>query len=381
MDIPAMRASFAKAAAAGDEAPLYFYSHLFLRHPEVRPMFPVSMVHQRDRLFRALGQVVDLVDDLDTLVPVLQQLGRDHRKFGTLAAHYPAVGASLLATLQHFDGAWDESLARDWGAAYELVAKVMVDAAEGAAQEPAWWEAKVVTHEVRSLDVAVLRLQTQVPLGYRAGQAVSVETELRPRLWRYYWPAGAARPDGLLELHVQAHDGGPVSSALVRHVGVGDVLRLGPAQGAATLLESGRDLLMVASGTGLAPLKAMVGEVAATSPGRRVHLFAGARDEAGLYDLPDLRRLEAEHPWLTVTPVVTGEGRAARSAHEHGDLPEVVLRHGPWTARDVHVAGDQRTVERTVEALTAHGVPPERVRAEVLAPSRPGPDVGGEVAR
>jgi len=103
VDIPAMRASFGKAAAHGDQVPLWFYSHLFLTHPETREMFPVSMAHQRDRLFAALGEVMARVDDLDALVPVLQQLGRDHRKFGAVAAHYPAVGASLLATLAHFD--------------------------------------------------------------------------------------------------------------------------------------------------------------------------------------------------------------------------------------------------------------------------------------
>ena len=75
MDIPAMRASFAKAAATGDEAPLYFYSHLFLSHPETRKMFPVSMAHQRDRFFHALGDVVAHVDDLDRVVPVLQERG------------------------------------------------------------------------------------------------------------------------------------------------------------------------------------------------------------------------------------------------------------------------------------------------------------------
>ena len=117
MDIPAMRANFAKAAATGDEAPLYFYSHLFLSHPETRALFPVSMAHQRDRLFNALGDVVHYVDDLDRLVPILQALGRDHRKFGTVAEHYPAVGASLLATLQHFDDAWTADLAQDWTAA------------------------------------------------------------------------------------------------------------------------------------------------------------------------------------------------------------------------------------------------------------------------
>src|ERR1700710_1331962 len=156
MDIPAMRASFSKAAAHGDQVPLWFYSHLFLTHPETRDMFPVSMAHQRDRLFSALGDVMARVDDLDALVPILQQLGRDHRKFGALAAHYPAVGTSLLATLEHFDDEWTPELAKDWTEAYTLVAQVMVQAAEEAADSPPWWEADVVGHERRAVDVAVL---------------------------------------------------------------------------------------------------------------------------------------------------------------------------------------------------------------------------------
>src|SRR3954462_8636849 len=148
-----MRANFAKAAATGDEAPLYFYSHLFLSHPEARALFPVSMAHQRDRLFAALGDVVARVDDLDALVPILQQLGRDHRKFGTVAAHYPAVGASLLATLEHFDDAWDDHLAKSWTAAYELIAQGMIHPPDGAAEEPPRGGAEVVGHELRTMDV------------------------------------------------------------------------------------------------------------------------------------------------------------------------------------------------------------------------------------
>src|SRR5919206_3986773 len=180
VDIPAMRESFAKAAAHGDEAPLWFYSHLFLTHPETRDLFPVSMAHQRDRLFAALGDVVHYVDDVDRLVPMLQQLGRDHRKFGTVAAHYPAVGASLLATLEHFDDAWDDDLAKSWTEAYGLVADVMVEAAEKAAGEPPWWEADVVAHERRTVDVAVLRVVPREPFHHVPGQSLSLETALRP---------------------------------------------------------------------------------------------------------------------------------------------------------------------------------------------------------
>jgi NAD(P)H-flavin reductase/hemoglobin-like flavoprotein len=377
VDIPAMRANFAKAAATGDEAPLYFYSHLFLSHPETRALFPVSMAHQRDRLFAALGDVIARVDDLEALLPILQALGRDHRKFGTVAAHYPAVGASLLATLEHFDDEWTPELAKSWSEAYDVVATVMIEAAEAAAEDPAWWEADVVGHERRTIDVAVLQIRPRARYGYAAGQSVSLETDLRPKLWRYYSPANAPRPDGLMEIHVKARDGGPVSSALVRRVGVGDVLRLGPPVGHLVLHDdSDRDLLLVAGGLGLAPLKALVDSVARKGPPRRVDLFAGFRTEDQIYDRVDLERLVREHPWLTVTFAVSED---KVSGLEHGDIGDVVLRHGPWNSREICVAGPAVMVEDTVSRLVRSGVPAQRISSEVFAPSRPGPSVDGEV--
>lgn len=377
MDIPAMRANFAKAAATGDEAPLYFYSHLFLSHPETRQLFPVSMAHQRDRLFAALGDVVARVDDLDALVPILQQLGRDHRKFGTVAAHYPAVGGSLLATLEHFDDQWTPELAKDWTEAYTLVAEVMVAAAEESAEQPAWWDADVVGHDRRTIDVAVLQVRPRARYDYWAGQSVSLESDLRPRLWRYYSPANAPRPDGLLEFHVKARDGGPVSSALVRRIGVGDTLRLGPPVGHLALdAESDRDLLLVAGGMGLAPMKALVDQLARHGPARRVDLFVGFRTEDQVYDGVGLRQLQQENPWLTVTVAVSDD---KVSALEQGDIADVVMRHGPWLSREVCIAGPGPMVEDTTARLLQHGVPARRISSEVFAPSRPGPTVDGEV--
>jgi NAD(P)H-flavin reductase/hemoglobin-like flavoprotein len=372
-----MRASFAKAGAHGDQAPLWFYSHLFLTHPETRDMFPVSMARQRDRLFAALGEVMARVDDLDALVPILEQLGRDHRKFGALAEHYPAVGASLLATLEHFDDDWNDALAASWAEAYGVIAEVMIGAAEAAADQPPWWDGEIVGHERRTADVAVLQVRTKEPLEYAPGQAVSVETDLRPRLWRWYSPANAPRPDGLLELHVKARDGGPVSTALVRLARVGDALRLGPPVGHLALdTDSDRDLLLVGGGTGLAPLKALVDQVARQGPPRRVDLFVGVRTEDEGYDQADLRRLEQEHGWLTVTTAVSQE---KSSALERGDIADVVLRHGPWTSRDAYVAGNPAMVEDTVVRLHQHGIPMARLRTEVFAPSRPSPTVDGKV--
>jgi hypothetical protein len=63
---------------------------------------PDPDVGQRDKLVAALGAVVSSVDELDKVIPLLEQLGRDHRRFAAVTAHYDVVGASLLATLKKF---------------------------------------------------------------------------------------------------------------------------------------------------------------------------------------------------------------------------------------------------------------------------------------
>jgi NAD(P)H-flavin reductase len=163
----------------------------------------------------------------------------------------------------------------------------------------------------------------------------------------------------------------------VRQVGVGDVLRLGPPIGHLAFdAESDRDLLLVAGGTGLAPVKAVVDQIARNGPARRVDLFVGARVEEQLYDRPELSRLEREHGWLTVTFAVSDD---KESELEHGDIGDVVQRHGPWRSRYAYVVGPAAMVDDTVARLSGQGLPRERIRTEVFAPSRPGPSVDGEV--
>ena len=92
-----IRTSFALVEPRAEELGRYFYATLFSQAPETRALFPVNMEVQRSRLLRALVHVVQMVDQPDELVPFLEQLGRDHRKFGVFAEHYDAVGDALLA--------------------------------------------------------------------------------------------------------------------------------------------------------------------------------------------------------------------------------------------------------------------------------------------
>ena len=364
MDERRLKESFARAAAYGDEVALFFYSHLFLGHPELRDMFPVSMSIQRDKLLNALGRIVADVSSHDALIPFLRGLGRDHRKFGTVAEHYPAVGASLLATLAHFNGTvWNEDLARDWTEAYTVIAQVMTEAAgNDETMNPPWWGATVVGHERRTMDIAVLRVAPDLPLSYVPGQSVAVECEARPRLWRYYSMANAPRQDGTFDFHVRIIDGGPVSSALARSVGVGSRLRLGAPLGTLRLdMNSRRDVVLAAGSSGLAPLKAIIEQAAGLSDPPRVHLVFGARTAADLYDLADLEKMVTQWPWLTVTPAVSAE---PEYRGEKGTVADVLGRRVPLTGQDAYVCGSSAMVMATVDRLRSLGLPQNHIYVE-----------------
>ena len=372
LDVVRLRENFARVAMHGDEVPLFFYSDLFIRHPEVRDLFPISMAAQRGHLVDALVKIVAQVDSVNDLTAFLEGLGRDHRKFGAAAEHYDAVGASLLTTLEHFSGpAWTPDLADDWKSAYELIGSVMTAAARADEQlRPPWWRGTVVACDRRTFDVSVLSVRPEARLDYLPGQSVAIESPSRPKLWRYYSMANAPRDDGLLEFHIRLIDGGAVSMALTSSTIADTELRLGPPVGALTLgsLPAGRDLLLVAGSTGLAPLKAILEQVTALPQPPQVHLFFGARTADGLYDLDSLEKMAAQHAWLTITPAVPGE---SRFAGETGSLPDVVARHGDWSSRDAYLAGPTEMVKEAVARLAAAGMAQEQIHIEDFGWSEP----------
>jgi NAD(P)H-flavin reductase/hemoglobin-like flavoprotein len=369
MDTAALKDSWELVAKSGDEVPLYFYSHLFLSRPDLREMFPISMTAQRDKLVGALGRIVSNVDQLDDVVPFIQQLGRDHRRFSVVAEHYNAVGASLLATLKQFLGAaWNDRLASDWAAAYGVIARVMVEAAEESSDhQPAWWDAEVVSVERRTMDVTVLQIRPGQPYGYLPGQSFAMEIPQRPRLWRYYSPANAPREDGTVELHVQLVDGGQVSGVLVRSAQVGDVVRLGAPVGDQLVWSEGdrRDLLLVAGGTGLAPLRAVVEQVdrlwQAEGSGPRVDLFHGVRLPWSLYDREQLTAMASSRPWLELTEVVSDDHSFPGA---RGPVGAVAARSREWHGRLAMTCGGPQMVAHTVEELKGAGIRTEDIRYE-----------------
>lgn len=360
-----IRSSFAPLESRTEELAKVFYGRLFAAAPETRAMFPVHMQVQRSRLLRALVHVVQLAEQPGELQPFLEQLGRDHRKFGVLGEHYDAVGAALVGALAELSGpAWTEEAQRAWTDGFATIAEAMRGAA-AAEHGPACWTGTVTGHRRIGWDIAVVTVRTDQPVPYRAGQYLSVETPQRPRLWRYLSPATAPRPDGHLEFHVRAVRGGWVSQAVVAHTRVGDTWRIGPPMGRMQVPpNTERQLLMIAGGTGWAPMRALIDELARRPRQPATHVFVGGRTWDDLYDVGELRELSYRYPWLDVVPVVERDGEPPPGAEgaERGTLADVVTRYGAWADHDVLVCGSPSMIRSTVSRMLVAGTPLDRIR-------------------
>ncbi|MCX5200021.1 FAD-binding oxidoreductase [Streptomyces sp. NBC_00237] len=358
-DAVRVRRTLAEIAPVADRATSYFYALLFVRHPELRQLFPPAMDTQRDRLFKALLTAADHMDTPEVLREYLRHLGSGHRKYGTRSAHYPAVGEALIGALARYaEAVWDRETEAAWIRTYTAVSQIMIDAAaESELTSPAWWHAEVVAHDLRTPDIAVVTLRPDQPYPFLAGQYTSLETPWWPRIWRHYSFAAAPRPDGLLTLHVKAVPAGWVSNALVHRARPGDVLRLGPPSGSMTVDHTtDNGLLCLGGGTGIAPIKALVEDVAEHGERRPVEVFYGARTDYDLYDIDTMLRMAKAHSWLSVRPVVD----------DRSQFPDAVRQFGPWNAYDAYLSGPPGMIRSGLDALRTVGIPGSRIRHDAV---------------
>ena len=127
--------SFAKVIPIADQAAALFYDRLFETAPETRTLFHGDMRLQGQKLMAALATVVRSLGNVESVVPVAQDLARRHTAYGVVPGHYALVGDALLWTLEQGLGEeFTPELRAAWGAAYSTLSDVMIAAAYPSAQ-------------------------------------------------------------------------------------------------------------------------------------------------------------------------------------------------------------------------------------------------------
>jgi CDP-4-dehydro-6-deoxyglucose reductase len=156
-------------------------------------------------------------------------------------------------------------------------------------------------------DVIVMTLQLPANHAFRYHAGQYVEFILRDGARRSYSMATASELGAAsIELHLRHLPGGKFTDQVFGVMKVKDILRIeGPFGSFYVRDDSPRPMVLLASGTGLAPIKAIVEHLRAQGSQRPAVLYWGCRRRADLYLDTWARDAVAALPWLSYVPVLS----------------------------------------------------------------------------
>ena len=125
--------SWQKAAANAPVVTQLFYANLFAADPALKKLFKGDITEQGRRLTQMIGAAVNKLENLEILVPILENLAVRHITYGVQNSHYETVGGALLKTLaQGLGDSFTPEVQTAWSEVYAIMSSTMISAAEAA---------------------------------------------------------------------------------------------------------------------------------------------------------------------------------------------------------------------------------------------------------
>ncbi|WP_371324210.1 CDP-6-deoxy-delta-3,4-glucoseen reductase [Dechloromonas sp. ZY10] len=209
-----------------------------------------------------------------------------------------------------------------------------------------------------------LRLPANERLQFWAGQYVDIL--LKDGRKRSFSLANAPHDDALLQLHIRHVPGGAFTDPLFSTMKVKDILRLNGPHGSFYLREeSTKPAILLAGGTGFAPIKAIVEHALAENCQRPLYIYWGARARADLY-LPELPASWATaHAHVSYVPVLSepaaGDAWDGRTGFVHR---AVLADFADLSGFQVYACGAPVMIDAARQDFVAAGLPEEEFFAD-----------------
>jgi CDP-4-dehydro-6-deoxyglucose reductase len=217
-------------------------------------------------------------------------------------------------------------------------------------------------------DVLILQLQLPATQNFRYHAGQYLEFLLKDGSRRAYSMANAPGDESRVDLHIRHMPGGKFTDHAFTQLKERDILRAEGPFGSFFLREGDEPLVLLASGTGFAPIKALIEQLERSGSTRPATLYWGGRRPQDLYLDAWVREASARLPWLRYEPVVSDalpeDGWSGRSGFVHRavleDLPDL-------RAHAVYACGAPIVVESAQRDFVLEGgLDPERFFADAF---------------
>ena len=211
-----------------------------------------------------------------------------------------------------------------------------------------------------------LKLPANERLQFLAGQYI--EFLLKDGKRRAFSIANAPHDDGFLQLHIRLIGGGEFTGHVFGAMKEKDILRFQGPYGSFFLREeSTKPVILLAGGTGFAPIKAIVEHAIHNNIKRPLEIYWGARNRGGFY-LPDLPSgWAAAHSHMRYVPVLSEATAEDAWQGRCGLVHRAVLEdHADLSAYQVYACGAPPMIDAARAEFSAAGLPPEEFFADAF---------------
>jgi CDP-4-dehydro-6-deoxyglucose reductase len=226
--------------------------------------------------------------------------------------------------------------------------------------------------EKPSPDVAVLylKLPASERLQFLAGQYIDILLKDGKR--RSFSLANAPHDDALLQLHVRHVPGGAFTEYVFTSMQEKTILRFEGPLGTFFLREdSDKPIIMLATGTGFAPIKSMLEHAFHVGITRPITLYWGGRHRQDLYMLELPRQWEQSHANFRFVPVLSQPAPEDQWTGRTGHVQDCALADHPDMAGfEVYACGSPAMVNEAHRLLVKAGLPEEAFFSDAFTPAK-----------
>jgi CDP-4-dehydro-6-deoxyglucose reductase/ferredoxin-NAD(P)+ reductase (naphthalene dioxygenase ferredoxin-specific) len=222
-------------------------------------------------------------------------------------------------------------------------------------------ELKDLTRDIKAIRLAV---ESGGPMTFTAGQYAQLEFAEGPS--RHYSMASTPRANEL-EFHVRHVPGGRTSGYVATRLKAGDPVKMSGPLGISYLRENhSGPVLLVAGGSGLAPIESILRTLLSRNHAAPVSLYFGVRAERDVYHEALLKELAAVHSNFRYEIVLSDEASDTRRT----GLVHEAIALSRLDDLMAYLAGPPPMVEAATDALRARGVPARRIHADAFYDQR-----------
>lgn len=218
-------------------------------------------------------------------------------------------------------------------------------------------------------DVIVLtfRFPPTAKFDYLAGQYVDLNYK---GVTRSYSIANAKSDTKEVELHIRRVENGKMSALLFdSELKTNQLMRLQGPKGTFFVRDGDKELVFVATGTGIAPVKAMVEDLINKGDRRKVHVYWGMRHKQDAYS-DDLEQLSRAYDHIQYTLVLSREDSASKSVHTGYVQDAVCKDFDSLESVDVYACGSLSMINSAKNVLIEKGLSKDAFFSDAFTPAK-----------